>query len=156
MEQIRYGYLTISVKRYHLQNAWNDKIFIISGILTNFPVLFSNHNLTILLETRNSIPDKISHSILSQLIHIVFFLYLLQFFCSCRVPYADRVPQIIPEDLPDFSGSFSKNALQNASSFLPSFLDTSLNHSLIFFIKTQAFGFLQNFQFQPVILNCLP
>ena len=42
-------------------------------------LLFSNHNLTILLKTRNSVLDKVSHSILSQPIHIVFFLYLLQF-----------------------------------------------------------------------------
>ena len=40
-------------------------------------LLFSNHNLTILRKTRNSVLDKVSHSILSQPIHIVFFLYLL-------------------------------------------------------------------------------
>ena len=48
-------------------------------------LLFSNHNLTILLKTRNSVLDKVSHSILSQPIHIVFFLYLLQCFGTCSI-----------------------------------------------------------------------
>lgn len=48
-------------------------------------LLFSNHNLTILRKTRNSVLDKVSHSILSQPIHIVFFLYLLQCFGTCSI-----------------------------------------------------------------------
>ena len=48
-------------------------------------LLFSNHNLTILLKTRNSVLDKVSHSILSQPIHIVFSLYLLQCFGTCSI-----------------------------------------------------------------------
>ena len=80
-------------------------------------LLFSNHNLTILLETRNSIPDKVSHSILSQLIHIVFFLYLLQCFGSCHVPYADRVPQIIPEDLLNFFRIFFQKCIAERFQF---------------------------------------